>query len=169
MNAYFRRQLAIYARYHCTAGNCALHWLGIPAIFFAVLVILALRLVPIGDHGISAGTLLLIPAVMLWLALDVGTGSVLLVMVAPLAATAEWVARTGSITLALSIALAFFAAGWLCLIVGHVVFEGRRPAFVADVRLMFIGPMFIVAKALVALGVRADLEPILGGTAAHQT
>jgi uncharacterized membrane protein YGL010W len=164
MNAYFRRQLAIYSECHCNTANCVMHWLGIPAIFFAVLVILAIPLVPIGGSGIALGTVLLVPAILLWMALDAGIGSVLLVMIVPLAGAAEWIARTSSTTLTLLIAAAAFAAGWLFLIVGHVVFEGRKPAFVDDISLTFIGPMFIIAKAIVALGLRADLAPVLDGT-----
>ncbi|HLH94315.1 MAG TPA: Mpo1-like protein [Xanthobacteraceae bacterium] len=163
MNAYFRRQLTLYSTFHGNAGNCLLHGVGIPPIFFAVMVVLALRLVPIAGAGISIGTLLLIPAMLLWLVLDAGVGGALLAVFVPLAAAAEWVARTGSITLTLSLAATAFAAGWLCLLVGHSVFEGRRPGFVDDVSLLFIGPMFVVAKGLVALGFRPDLAPSLEG------
>src|SRR5579883_1742496 len=65
MNAYFRRQLTLYSTFHGNAGNCLLHGVGIPPIFFAVMVVLALRLVPIAGAGISIGTLLLIPDVAL--------------------------------------------------------------------------------------------------------
>jgi uncharacterized membrane protein YGL010W len=168
MNTYFQRQLALYARYHCSGANCALHWLGIPSIFFAVLVILAIPSVAIGGAGVAVGTLLLIPATILWLALDVGIASLLLLMVVPLAATAEWVARTSGVTLTLLIASAAFACGWLCLIVGHAVFEGRKPAFIDDISLVFIGPMFLCAKVFVALGLRRDLATIVGAPVVHQ-
>jgi uncharacterized membrane protein YGL010W len=168
MNAYFCKQLAAYARHHCSVGNCAMHWLGIPAIFFAVLVVLAARPVPIGSGNIGLGTLLLIPATMLWLALDAGVGGTLLIVIVPLAVAAEWIAHTSEITLILVIASAAFVAGWLCLIVGHRLFERRRPAFIDDLSLLFIGPMFIVAKALVALGLRRDLAPSLDETIAPQ-
>jgi uncharacterized membrane protein YGL010W len=167
MNTYFQRQLALYARYHCSSANCVLHWLGIPPIFFAALVILAIRSVTIGGASVAVGTLLLIPATILWLALDVGTGSLLLLMVVPLAAAAEWVARTSSVTLTLLVASATFACGWLCLIVGHAVFEGRKPAFIDDISLVFIGPMFLCAKVLVALGLRRDLATIVGAPVVH--
>lgn len=169
MSTYFRRQLALYARYHCSGANCVLHWLGIPSIFFAVLVILAIRSVTIAGASIAVGTLLLIPATLLWLALDVGIGSVLLLMIVPLAATAEWVARTSTFTVTLLIASAAFAGGWLCLIVGHAVFEGRKPAFTEDISLLLIGPMFLCAKALIALGLRRDLVAVVGAPVMHQT
>jgi len=145
-----------------------MHWLGIPAIFFAVLLALAVRLVPIGGYDIAAGTLLLFPAAILWLALDAGVGSALLIVIVPLAATAEWVARVSDATLTLLIALAAFVAGWLFLMVGHVVFERRKPAFADDLSLMFIGPMFIIAWGLVAPGLRTDLAPVLEDAAPRQ-
>lgn len=145
-----------------------MHWFGIPAIFFAVLVILAACPVPIGHHSIALGTLLLIPATILWLALDARLGSVLVIMVVPLAAAAEWVAWTSGITAMLLIASGAFTVGWISLIVGHIVFEHRKPALVDDISLMFIGPMFIVAKALVAFGLRPDLASCMNGTDARQ-
>jgi uncharacterized membrane protein YGL010W len=107
---------------------------------------------------------LLIPAVLLWLTFDAGVGSALLAVFVPLAAAAEWVERTSSLTLTLSLAAAAFTAGWLCLIVGHAVFEGRKPGFVDDMSLLLIGPMFVAAKGLVALGLRRDLAPSLAGS-----
>jgi uncharacterized membrane protein YGL010W len=169
MNTYFQRQLGLYARYHCSRANCVLHWLGIPPIFFAVLVILAIRSVSIGGASVALGTLLLIPATILWLALDLEIGSLLLLMLVPLAATAEWVAQTSGITLTLLIAAVAFVGGWLCLIVGHAVFEGQKPAFLDDIRLLFIGPMFLCAKVLVALGLRRDLARLIGAPVMHQT
>jgi uncharacterized membrane protein YGL010W len=166
VNAYFRRQLTLYSEYHTSAGNCLLHGLGIPPIFFAVMAVLSLRLVPVAGADISLGTLLLVPALLLWLALDAGVGGVLLAAIIPLTAAAEWLARTGSLTLTLSLAAIAFAAGWVCLLVGHAVFEGRKPGFVDDMSMLFIGPMFVVAKALVALGLRSDLAPSLERRAA---
>jgi uncharacterized membrane protein YGL010W len=168
MNTFFHRQLARYAQYHCSNENCMLHWLGIPAIFFAVLAFLAVLQVSIGGVSIAIGTLLLIPAVMLWVALDVGVGSALLVMIIPLAAGAEWLARSTGVALVLLIGSAVFIGGWLSLIVGHAVFEGRKPAFIDDLSLMVIGPMFLVAKALVALGWRPDLAGCFGAPYARQ-
>jgi uncharacterized membrane protein YGL010W len=169
MNTFFRRQLTRYAQYHCSSENCVLHWLGVPAIFFAVLVFLAVLQVSIGGISIAIGTLLLIPAVTLWVALDVGVGSALVVTIIPLAAGAEWLGRSAGVTLVLLIGSALFVTGWLSLVVGHAVFEGRKPAFIDDLSLMFIGPMFLVAKALVALGLRPDLAGCFGAPHARQT
>ena len=42
MDSFFARQLAIYASYHRDERNRATHFIGIPAIVFAILVPLAL-------------------------------------------------------------------------------------------------------------------------------
>lgn len=161
MNRYFRHQLAIYGRYHRDKHNCVAHWLGIPTIFFSLLLVLALWLVRIGSSEISVGSLLLVPAVMAWVVLDVGIGCTMLAAIVPLAAAAEWVGRTRSPMLVLVLASSGFLIGWLFQIVGHVVFERRKPAFLDDLSQLFIGPMFLAAKALVALGWRYDLADLL--------
>ena len=54
-----------------------------------------------------------------------------------------------------------FVVGWAFQIVGHAVFERRKPALLDNAFHMFIGPMFIMAKILVALGFRHDLAGLL--------
>lgn len=164
MNGYFRRQLAIYGRYHGDARNCAAHCLGIPLIFLSVLLVLGLWQMPIGVGKIDAsiGSILLIPATLIWLALDVGVGCAMLTVILPLTVAAEWIARNGSAAQTLLLASICFVVGWLFQIVGHIVFERRKPAFLDDLSQMLIGPMFLAAKALVALGWRRDLADVLG-------
>jgi len=165
MNRYFCRQLASYSRYHCDTHNCVAHWLGIPTIFFSVLLVLALWPVPIGSGEISVGTLLLIPAIMAWIALDVGIGCAMLTAMVPLALAAEWFGRNSSPTRVFVLGSSGFVIGWLFQIVGHVIFERRKPAFLDDLSQLFIGPMFLTAKVLVALGRRRDLADLLSCTA----
>jgi uncharacterized membrane protein YGL010W len=54
--------------------------------------------------------------------------------------------------------------GWAFQLIGHAVFEGRKPAFMDDLSHTLIGPMFVVTKVLVWLGLRRDLVPYLGET-----
>lgn len=164
MNGYFRRQLAIYGLYHGDTRNCAAHWLGIPLILFSVLLVLGLWPVPIEGEKITAsiGSILLVPAIMIWLVLDVGVGCAMLTVILPLAAAAEWITRDGTVARTLLLASICFVVGWLFQIVGHVVFERRKPAFLDDLSQMLIGPMFLAAKALVACGWRRDLADVLG-------
>jgi uncharacterized membrane protein YGL010W len=164
----FRRQLTCYAAYHRDRVNCAMHCLGIPIIFLAVLILLALRPVPVGSLEVSIGTLLLLLPMTYWIAVDTGVGTAMLLPVALLAAGGEWIARSAATASVLSIATVIFMVGWVFQIVGHAVFERRKPAFVDDATQMLIGPMFVMAKILVWLGLRGDLAALLNGVDAGQ-
>ena len=63
--------------------------------------------------------------------------------------------------------LAAFGVGWLIQFVGHY-YEGRKPAFVDDLRGLLVGPMFVVGEALFALGwgkpMLAEIEARVGPT-----
>jgi uncharacterized membrane protein YGL010W len=163
MKEFFRRRLAAYADHHRDERNSATHYLGIPMVFLAVLIPLTFWSVSIGRLEISIGTLLLAFAAIGWIVLDAGVGLAMLVMIVPLAAGAEWIVRSGSAAKALWIAAGLFVAGWILQLVGHSVFEKRKPAFFDDLAQLFIGPMFIVAKILVLLGFRRDLAAVLNG------
>jgi len=45
--------------------------------------------------------------------------------------------------------------------VGHHLFEGRRPALLDHPPHMLFGPMFLMAKLFIALGLRHDLAAII--------
>jgi len=164
MKDLFRRHLAVYADYHRNAFNCAMHYVGVPVLFIAVLIPFALYPVVIGPIEISIGSLMLIPAAIAWIALDWGIGAAMLAAILPLAASAEWIARSGGHTRAWWTAATMFAVGWAFQIVGHAVFERRKPALLDNAFHMFIGPMFVTAKILVALGLRRDLAALLQGS-----
>jgi uncharacterized membrane protein YGL010W len=46
-------------------------------------------------------------------------------------------------------------------IVGHAQFEHRKPALLDNPMHLLIGPMFVMAKLVVALGFRPDLARIV--------
>jgi uncharacterized membrane protein YGL010W len=50
-----------------------------------------------------------------------------------------------------------FIVGWVIQFVGHW-YEGRKPAFVDDLAGLFIGPMFVTAEWLFALGLCRPLH-----------
>src|SRR6266704_2193409 len=56
----------------------------------------------------------------------------------------------------------FFVGGWVFQLVGHV-WEGKRPALADNLFQAFIGPMFIMAEVLMALGLKQDLKAVIDG------
>lgn len=155
MDTLFARQLAMYASYHRDARNRATHFIGIPAIVFSILVPLAL--VRIG--GMSAAVIVALLALVGWIALDRAIGFAMVVMIVPMLLIAEWVAGYGSTTAWIVFAI-FFVGGWVFQLVGHV-WEGRRPALTDNLFQAFIGPMFIMAEVLIALGLKQDLKTVI--------
>lgn len=156
-----------YAHHHRDRRNLATHLIGIPMIVFAVGALLARPSIAVGGWPITPSALLWAAAT-LWtltrgdLVLGVATslGTLLLFLGAlPLAQldTAPWLAWSGSI----------FALGWVIQIVGHY-YEGHKPAFFDDLRSLLVGPMFVTAEALFALGwgqaLQAEIERRAGPT-----
>ena len=97
MNSYFRRQLADYADYHRDILNRWLHIIGNPIITFAVFLPLSLVSVPIFGVHVTAAALLVIPALIVWMAFDFGLGLAIVVSAIPLLIAADIIAKNVSL------------------------------------------------------------------------
>lgn len=153
MSNLFARQLATYASYHRDERNRATHFIGIPAIVFAILLPLALLRV----GSVSGAMVVTALALIGWIALDRVIGLAMIAPMLPMLILAEWIACTcGGATVWILFAV-FFVGGWAFQLVGHA-WEGRRPALADNLFQAFIGPMFIMAEVLMALGLKRDLK-----------
>jgi len=158
--SFFSQQLGIYSSYHRDPRNRATHFIGIPAIVFSLLVVLALWRFSFAGYDASAAWVVAILAVAGWIALDVTIGLAMLVIMIPMLLIAEWIVHTYSATTAWIVFAVFFVGGWAFQLVGHV-WEGKRPALVDNLFQAFIGPMFIMAEVLMALGLKRDLKAVI--------
>jgi uncharacterized membrane protein YGL010W len=161
MYSFFCRQLAFYARYHRDPRNCVTHYFGIPMLFLAAILPLQASRVAVGWVQLPLSVMLVVPAVVGWMVLDLGVGAALLLLLCPLFAIAEFIVDAGGPLLTWPAAAMLFLVGWSFQFLGHAVFERRRPAFVDDLSQTLIGPMFVVAKMLVRFGMRRDLATFL--------
>lgn len=139
--------LVQYAGYHRDRRNILSHFVGIPLIVLAIGVLLAR--VPVGATNLSW---IVCALAALWYlgrgqpvlgAATVAANGLLIALAQPLASggTAAWLAW----------GLGLFVLGWVIQFVGHH-WEGRKPAFVDDLVGLLVGPMFVVAEWLFALG-----------------
>lgn len=148
--------LANYAAYHRDPRNIATHFVGIPMIVLAIQVLLARVVwldapVPLGLAGLVTALSLLF-----YLRLDLRLGLLMAVLLGlGLWAAHALAALPQGAWLAWGIGL--FVVGWLFQFVGHV-WEGCKPAFVDDIVGLLIGPLFIAAEAVFALGGRPALQ-----------
>jgi uncharacterized membrane protein YGL010W len=163
--SFFTQQLGIYASYHRDPRNRATHFIGIPAIVFSLLVPLALWRFTLFGSETSAAFLVAFVALGGWVALDRTVGAAMILPVAVMLAVAEAIARSTGATVAWIVFAVFFVGGWAFQIVGHV-WEGRRPALMDNLFQGYIGPMFIMAEFLMALGFKHDLKAALDAAAA---
>ena len=161
MSGIFHRQLAEYADFHRDQRNCLMHIIGNPILFIAA--VLPLCLLPITIFGVetSAAPLLVIPALILWVAWDIGLGLAIVVTAVPLLFVAATIANHVSVAAVWIITALLTIIGWALQIVGHKFFEQRRPALLDNPIHMLISPMYLFAKVFVALGFRRDLAALL--------
>lgn len=161
-NDLFRRQLASYASVHRDRRNKATHFVGIPVIVFSLQLILSLWRFELDDRLWTMSLAITILAVLGWMALDLGIGLVMAVIMAASWHVAEAIAGALGSAQAVWIAfIALFVGGWILQFLGHH-YEGKRPALIDNIFQAFIGPMFLVAEAMVVMGQRTDLAKTMG-------
>ncbi len=149
--------LAMYAAYHRDRRNIATHFVGIPMIVFAVCILLARPGIEIGGWQLAPIHALLLLSTVWYLT----RGAFLVGLVTALInAGFTWAAlplAAGSTASWLGWGLGLFALGWIIQFVGHK-YEGRKPAFVDDLVGLLVGPMFLVAEAMFAMGLEKPLR-----------
>ncbi|HEV3493472.1 MAG TPA: Mpo1-like protein [Reyranella sp.] len=161
-NDLFRRQLGAYAAVHRDWRNKATHFVGIPIIVFSLLLVLSLWRFELLGREWTMSLAVAIAAVLGWMALDLGIGIVMaLIMVVAWFAAEALAGALGSASAVWMAFIALFVVGWALQFVGHH-YEGKRPALLQNIFQAFIGPIFLVAEAMVAMGQRSDLADAMG-------
>lgn len=152
VNAFFLAQMRMYADCHRDPRNRATHFIGVPAIVFALMA--AFARVDLGVVSLAALAAAAAAAFYLWLdwRLGLATGATLFLLLA----AAEWSAG-GSAASGWTLFLAFFLGGWAFQLWGHA-FERRKPALLDNALQALIAPIFLVAEAAFALGLRRELR-----------
>jgi uncharacterized membrane protein YGL010W len=148
--------LSQYAAYHRDRRNIATHFVGIPLIVLAVVVLLARPALEVGGWPVSAATVAVIAATLYYLRLDLRLGAVMGVLLLGCLWLAQATAMLSTGAWA-AVGVGLFVVGWIIQFVGHI-FEGRKPAFVDDVTGLIIGPLFVVTEAGFLMGLRSELE-----------
>jgi len=160
-------QMSFYLRYHRDARNKLTHFIGVPAIIFALLV--AMDRVSLGisinlSSGGAAASSIQLSLAFVFLAivlayyfvLDIPLAIGMTLFSGVLLWLAQVVNTYGSTTAWVIIAITFIG-GWVFQLAGHV-FEGKKPALVDNFFQIFIAPLFLAAELVFALGLRANLR-----------
>ncbi len=125
------RMFERYGEFHRNPTNKAIHWLCVPLIVWSLLGMLWATS-PIIAYVAVAGSLLFYA----WLSpsLAVGMLGVIALMFYPLTLLGGRV---------LIVSVVVFVVAWIGQFIGHVV-EGRKPAFLEDVRSLLVGPVWLL-------------------------
>lgn len=150
------QHLVQYAVYHRDSRNILTHFVGVPPIVFAVVILLSRPAYALGGLPASPAAWLALAAAVFYLRLDLKLGTALSIF---LAACVYGAASVAALSTAAWLGWGFgiFVAGWAVQFLGHY-FEGRKPAFVDDVMGLLIGPLFVAAELAFLLGLRQPLE-----------
>ena len=130
-----------YGRYHQDPVNKAMHWICVPLILWSVLGMLWAAS-PLAACAAIAATI----AFYLFLSVPLAFG--MLAAVAGMAWTLSWLGDR-----LLMVSLVTFAAAWVGQFIGHAI-EGRKPAFVDDLRSFLVAPAWLLGDLYRRLGLR---------------
>jgi len=161
MGGFFRREIANYAEYHRDERNALTHVFGIPIIFVSVVMPLDLWTFDIAGLHLNAADIGVAAALIVWIALDAVIGLALLAAAVILMLVASSIVASVGTLAVWAVAALLFVIGWALQILGHAHYEHRRPALVDNPVHLLIGPMFIMGKLLIALGLRRDLAALI--------
>ncbi|WP_395678537.1 DUF962 domain-containing protein [Inquilinus sp.] len=131
---------------------------GIALVLLAIFACLAAKLLGIpGSWTVTLADPVAASVWLLWIALDLGLGLAMAMVVIPGLVIAHAVAGGGSDWVTWTVAAVLFVGGWALQLVGHA-YEGKRPAFLSNLFQLLIGPMFLMAETAFALGLRSGLK-----------
>lgn len=151
--------LAQYADYHRDPRNILTHFVGVPMIMLAVVILLSRPVWHLGGSAglpLSVALLAALASCVFYFRLDLRYGLVMATLLAAMLAVGQWLAQQGTLLWATSGA-GLFVVGWIIQFIGHH-YEGRKPAFVDDLVGLIVGPLFVVAEWGFALGMRNEVR-----------
>lgn len=139
-----------YAASHQHPDNVRIHLICVPLIFTATLILLWRLL---GGQGMSSepglgvwmipGSVLTLAALVFYARYSLRALGVMLIWT--LASLAVMFAMLGLEWPVVPLMLALFVLAWAGQVIGHRI-EGRKPAFLDDIRQLLIGPLFVLVE-----------------------
>ncbi len=131
---------ARYGGFHRNAINKAIHWVCVPLIVWAVLGMLWAASPLLAYVAVGASM-----AFYAWLSMPLAVG--MLGLVALMIYTLTLLGSR-----ALIVSSVVFVAAWIGQFIGHHI-EGRKPAFLEDVRSLLVGPAWLLGLVYRRLGI----------------
>lgn len=141
--------MRVYQQYHTKNATKLTHFIGVPVIYFAVMI--PFCWLHLAGLPLSWILTLVLLAVYCFFDLRVAAGAAVLLLL--LNGIAQICAGSQVNLSAMLVFLAAFIGGWILQLVGHY-FEGNRPALLDNILQVFVAPAFVVAEWMEMLGLR---------------
>lgn len=156
-----QEHMASYSAYHRQSTNKAIHYVCVPVIVWATMGLLG-QWTLITTAGLAITPALLASALVLlyYLRLDTGLGIACVLLFTFLLGTSIQV-QTNLGAQAVWVFAGVFVAAWIGQLLGHAVFEKRKPALADNLFQVLVAPIFVVAEWAFALGLRKELKASL--------
>ena len=153
----FIEYLSGYAAYHRDRRNIATHFIGIPMIVAAVVILLSRPVFMYADGvAITPALLAIALTALFYLKLDTRFGIAMTLFLLFCLWLGQWFAAQSTMNWLVA-GIGLFVIGWVFQFVGHY-YEGKKPAFVDDLMGLAIGPIFVAAELAFELGLRKEVE-----------
>ena len=149
-------QLSMYAMYHRDIRNIWTHFVGIPMIVLAVVILLSRPQIELNEWMVTPARALLLLVAIYYIFLNVKLGIAMSALLSVSLFAGEQVAALSTMEW-LTWGISLFVAGWMIQFIGHY-WEGKKPAFLDDIRGLLIGPLFVVVEALFLMGFLKTLQ-----------
>ncbi len=148
-------RLTLFAAPHDRRGNVVAHMFGVPLMVLAAAILLGLLRLHVVHLVLTAADAGWLALAIFWVRLDARLGAVTAAAALPVLLIGNHLASRGWFD-GLLAALSFAVLGLACELGGHAL-EGSRPAVLIDRMAAAVAPLFLVATAAFALGLREDL------------
>ncbi|WP_105168577.1 Mpo1 family 2-hydroxy fatty acid dioxygenase [Pseudoalteromonas sp. T1lg23B] len=153
------QQLVTYARYHRDRRNIATHFLGIPLIVFAVALLLYVPITQLSTLMLTPALFIAVILSIYYLCLDFRLGALMSLLLALSYTGAKSIYHSWPMDYVwyYIAGIALLLVGWVIQFIGHY-YEGKKPAFLDDLRGLVTGPLFVVVELLFLMGLCKSLE-----------
>lgn len=160
----FIEHMSTYAKYHRDPRNILTHLVGVPIIVFSVILLLSRPTFEVMGVSLSPVFIAYILSMVFYFKLNILFGLIMALLMGVSLFAARYIANISTLVW-LTTGIGLFVVGWGIQFVGHH-YEGKKPAFVDDLVGLLIGPLFVTAEILFALGLcsqlKADIEARAG-------
>jgi uncharacterized membrane protein YGL010W len=135
--------LAHYAESHVHPTNELIHFVAIPLIMLS-LVGMMYAVHPLLAYAFVAASMVYYARLSAVFFATMLIGSLAMLLAIRAMDGTGWLTR---------VSIAIFVVAWIFQFIGHKI-EGKKPSFFEDIQYLWVGPLFVLSKLLVKLGVR---------------